>query len=91
MISSPIRYSSMIYFLPWVVLLSVCILAVPVAAMSDKRKRQQILADQGSEASQESEADADAMEEEALGDVGFGGEAEFGSGDNADAQFEGFN
>ena len=80
----------MIYFIPWVLLLSVCVLAIPVAAMTDKRKRQSLVPDAGEEPSQDADL-GDAVSQDGLEDSGFGGESGFSDADNADAQIEGFN
>lgn len=65
----------MLYFIPWALLMLVCILAVPIAAMMEKRRAraafdgvesgEEEMADDESEADAEPAADEEAVEVEA--------------------------
>jgi hypothetical protein len=81
----------MYFFLPWVLLDVICVAAVPVAAMREKRKRINVAGPVAQESAEEMDGEEALIEAESFGDDGFGEisiEAEEVS--DADAEFEGF-
>ena len=86
----------MYFFLPWVLLDVICVAAVPVAAMREKRKRVNLAGPVAQESVQEMDGEEALIEAESFGDDGLGddgfGEASFEAEEvsDADAEFEGF-
>ncbi len=70
----------LVYFLPWVVFLAICILAIPVAAVREKGKRKKLAAASSSATDDQQglEEEGEVSEVESFGDSAFA-EQEFGS------------
>ena len=81
----------MYFFLPWVLLDVICVAAVPVAAMREKRKRVNLAGPVAQESVQEMDGEEALIEAESFGDDGLG-DASFEAEEvsDADAEFEGF-
>ncbi len=81
----------MMYFIPWVIFLLVVILAVPVTAFLEKRKRQAALGPMDDEVDEESAEESEAEEGEATEEAAEAVEfeaTEVAPGDDDLAEFE---
>ncbi|MDB4809776.1 hypothetical protein OAH34_01125 [bacterium] len=84
----------MIYFIPWAVFLLVCIVAVPVASVMEKRKRLRAMEGLSEDVSDSTGEEIVEEAEVEIGDQAGFGDAEFGAAEvepSSDAEFEGFN
>jgi len=86
----------MYFFLPWVLLDVICVAAVPVAAMREKRKRINVAGPVAQESAEEMDGEEALIEAESFGDDGLGDDGfgeisiEAEEVSDADAEFEGF-